>query len=95
MECMRFHKIGEGQKYLFDKLMEGKYFMYTRFGYVHQGTQTDVVGQTDHHINNNYQGSSDITNSYGVITGASVLVGKIITIDKNGEVKQVNLKRTK
>ena len=95
VECMKFAKIGEGQKYLFNKLMPGKYFIYTSFGYVHQGTQTDVVGRTDHYVNGNYQSSSDLTNSYGVITGVGVLVEKIITIDKDGEVKEVNLKRTK
>ncbi|GAA4024894.1 hypothetical protein GCM10022409_06100 [Hymenobacter glaciei] len=95
VECMKFHKIGEGQKYVFDNLMPGKYFIYTSFGYVHQATQTDVVGQTDHYVNGSYQGTTDMTRSYGVTVGAGVLVEKIITIDKDGEVKKVTLKRTK
>ncbi|GAA4053565.1 hypothetical protein GCM10022409_45620 [Hymenobacter glaciei] len=95
VECMKFAKTGGRGKYIFDKLTEGKYFIYTSFGYVHQGTQTDVVGQRDHYVNGVYQGSSDLTNSYGVTTGVRVFVEKIITIDKDGEVKEVNLKRTK
>ena len=95
VECMKFAKVSGGGKYIFDKLMPVKYYIYTSFGYVHQGTQTDVVGQTDHYVNGNYQSSSDLTNSYGVIMGVRTLVEKIITIDKDGEVKEVNLKRTK
>ncbi|WP_345050141.1 hypothetical protein [Hymenobacter glaciei] len=95
LECMRITKVGgSGGKYLFDKLKEGTYFLYTRFDYVHTATRTDVVGQTDHYVNGSYQGSSDITNSYGVGMSGDALVEKLVTIDKDGEVKEVNLKKT-
>ena len=96
VECMKFHKIGGGgQKYLFDKLMPGQYFIYTRFEYVQMGTHTDVVGQTDRYVYGVHQSTTNITRSYRVSASGDAMVEKMITIDKDGEVKQVNLKRTK
>ncbi|GAA4053558.1 hypothetical protein GCM10022409_45610 [Hymenobacter glaciei] len=94
VECMKFHKIdGGGGKFVFDKLMPGKYVLYTHFGYIHTIPRTRVVGKTDHYVNGVYQNSSDITSSYGLRMDSDALVEKLVTIDKDGEVKEVNLKK--
>ena len=93
-ECLRFAKVGGGGgKYRFDKLKAGTYFLYTRFDYVHTYNRTAVVGQTDHYVDGIYQKSSNTTRDYGVAVNGDALVEKLVTIDKDGEVKQVNLKK--
>ena len=84
----------EGE-YEFTNLKNGKYFLFTQFGYVHSFTKTEVVGQTDHYVNDTYQGSSAVTRSYGVGVSGDAVVEKVVTIDNDGDVQKADLKKTK
>jgi hypothetical protein len=78
----------------FVNLMPGDYLIYTEFGYVHTGVQTEVTGYTDTYINGMFQGSLANTESSGYSSNASASVKKIVTIDKEGTKVFVKLKKT-
>ena len=74
--------------------MPGDYLLYSEFGYVHTGIQTEITGYTDTYINGMFQGSTANTESHGYTSNAAATVKKMVTIQKDGDKVSVKLKKT-
>lgn len=94
-DCIKVAPVYDNEGHFeFLNLMPGDFLVYTEFGYVHTGVQTEVTGYTDTYINGMFQGSRANTKSYGYSTNASASVKKILTIKKEGDKVSVKLKKT-
>ncbi|WP_118976261.1 DUF3108 domain-containing protein [Taibaiella koreensis] len=72
---------------------EGTYYLVVSFGYEHTHIGTETVGQTDHYINGNYQGSSPINRIYAAGQNASANIEKKIKVAPGQKLEQ-DLKKT-
>ena len=78
----------------FKNLMPGDYLLTTSFIYEHSATSTSVIGQTDYFTNGIYQGSNAITSSKNFMADAKAKISKVVTIEKEGEIVTIKLKKT-
>jgi len=95
-DCMKVTGVYDDEGHFeFVNLQPGEYLLYTEFEYVHQATQTEVVGYTDTYINGMFQGTSANTVSHDIAVSAKATVQEVVTIKKNGDKATVKLKKTR
>ena len=68
--------------------------MLVTFGYDHTHIGTEVVGQVDVFVNDNYQGSRPITQIYSEGQNATAYIEKKIKVEKNSKTLTKDLKKT-
>lgn len=78
----------------FTNLMPGEYYLFTEFGYTHTASRTEVVGYTDTYINGLFQGTTANTEVNRYKTTVNAALKKIVTINREGEIIKVTLKKT-
>lgn len=94
-DCIKVAPVYDSEGHFeFVNLMPGDYLLYSEFGYVHTGIQTEITGYTDTYINGMFQGSTANTESHGYTSNAAATVKKMVTIQKDGDKVSVKLKKT-
>lgn len=94
-ECIKQAKVIDDEgNFEFTNLMPGEYLVTIKFIYDHSATETNVVGYTDYYIDNHYQGSNAITESYNFVAGGTADIKKVVRIRNVGEKVQIKLKKT-
>lgn len=80
--------------YEFKNIAPGDYYLLVTFGYDHTHIGTEVVGQVDVFVNDNYQGSRPITQIYSEGQNATAYIEKKIKVEKNSKTLTKDLKKT-
>lgn len=94
-ECMKQTAVYDNEGHFeFSNLMAGEYLVSTSFIYEHDATLTTVVGRTDYFVNGNYQGSDAITSAHNYVADVKAKIKTIVTINKDGEIVTIKLKKT-
>jgi len=95
LKCIKVAIILDEQgHYKFSNLTNGEYLLLTNFDYKHTTTTRETVGRKEMYVGGIYQGSSPITSIYSQSSYDSAAIEEVVSINVDGEVKKINLKKT-
>lgn len=77
-----------------NNLMPGQYLLMTDFGYVQDKQHTYTVGYENTYINDRLQSSREIEGHYNFKIISEANIRKTVTIKKDGDVEDINLRMT-
>ena len=93
--CIKIVQVnGDKGNFEINNLMPGQYLLMTGFGYEQKKTYTYTKGYVDTYINDRLQSSREIEGHYNFKIISEANIRKLVTIEKEGDVEEVNLRMT-